>query len=48
LKFEGAIYHLTSLGDRRVPIFEDDLNQQTSEVVEQGVSALTRSVLPAV
>jgi putative transposase len=39
LEFEGALYHVTSRGDRREPIFEDDIDRQTLlEVVAQGVA----------
>jgi REP element-mobilizing transposase RayT len=29
LEFEGALYHVTSRGDRREPIFEDNFDRQT-------------------
>jgi REP element-mobilizing transposase RayT len=37
LEFEGALYHVTSRGDRRESIFEDDSDRKTLlDVVEQG------------
>lgn len=27
IEFEGAVYHVTSRGDRRAPIFEDDIDR---------------------
>ena len=29
LEFEGALYHVTSRGDRREPIFDDDEDRKT-------------------
>jgi REP element-mobilizing transposase RayT len=29
IEFPGAIYHLTSRGDRRKPIYRDDADRQT-------------------
>ncbi len=38
LEFEGALYHVTSRGDRREPIFEDDADREVwLEVVGQGL-----------
>jgi REP element-mobilizing transposase RayT len=38
LEFEGALYHVTSRGDRREPIFEDDTDRLALlEVLEQGL-----------
>jgi hypothetical protein len=38
VEFEGALYHVTSRGDRREPIFEDDIDRQSLlEVAEQGM-----------
>lgn len=38
LEFEGALYHVTSRGDRREPIFEDDIDRHSLlKVVEQGM-----------
>jgi putative transposase len=38
LEFEGALYHVTSRGARREPIFEDDFDRQSLlNVVEQGM-----------
>jgi putative transposase len=38
LEFEGALYHVTSRGDRREPIFEDDTDRRRLlEIVEQGM-----------
>ena len=38
LEFEGALYHVTSRGDRREPIFEDDADRSTwLEVFAQGL-----------
>lgn len=38
LEFEGAVYHVTSRGDRREPIFEDDTDRKALlSVVEQGL-----------
>jgi putative transposase len=39
LEFEGALYHVTSRGDRREPIFEGNIDCQTLfEVVGKGVA----------
>lgn len=38
LEFEGAVYHVTARGDRREPIFEDDVDREALlAVVEQGL-----------
>lgn len=38
LEFEDALYHVTSRGDRREPIFEDDTDRETwLAVLEQGL-----------
>ncbi|HYD61601.1 MAG TPA: transposase [Noviherbaspirillum sp.] len=38
LEFESALYHVTTRGDRREPIFEDDADREALlEVVRQGV-----------
>ena len=29
IEFPSAIYHVTSRGDRREPIFDDDVDRQT-------------------
>jgi putative transposase len=39
IEFPGAIYHVTSRGDRREPIFVDDFDRRTLlEVVQQGMA----------
>lgn len=38
LEFEGALYHVTSRGDRREPIYEDDTDRQAwLAIFEQGL-----------
>ncbi|MDZ4348684.1 MAG: hypothetical protein U1A22_04025 [Xanthomonadaceae bacterium] len=38
IEFEGSVYHVTSRGDRRKPIFEDDIDRAALvSVVEQGL-----------
>ena len=45
LEFEGALYHVTSRGDRREPIVEDDTDRQAwLDVVAQGVERFEASV----
>jgi putative transposase len=46
LEFEGALYHVTSRGDRREPIFEDDADRQALlDVLAQGVERFDAVVL---
>jgi REP element-mobilizing transposase RayT len=45
LEFEGALYHVTSRGDRREPIFEDDTDRRRLlEIVEQGMKRFDAAV----
>ena len=46
LEFEGAIYHLTSRGDRREPIYRDDEDRQAQlEVIAQAMQRFDAQVL---
>jgi REP element-mobilizing transposase RayT len=46
IEFTGAIYHVTSRGDRREPIFEDDEDRrQLLAVLEQGLGRFDAQVL---
>lgn len=46
LEFENALYHVTSRGDRREPIFEDDADRQALlEVLAQGMARFDAVVL---
>lgn len=46
IEFPGAVYHVTSRGDRREPIFEDDADRQSLlRVVEQGMARFDAQVL---
>jgi putative transposase len=45
LKFPGALYHVTSRGDRREPIFDDDVDRSMFlAVLEQGVERFNVAV----
>ena len=46
IEFPGAIYHVTSRGDRREPIFEDDADRQNLlEVLAQAMDRFDAEVL---
>ena len=46
IEFAGAIYHVTSRGDRKEPIFEDDLDRQNLlEVVAQSLGRYDAQML---
>ncbi len=46
IEFPGAIYHATSRGDRREPIFADDVDRQSLlAVLASGMARLDAQVL---
>ena len=46
IEFPGAVYHVTSRGDRREPIFEDDEDRQCwLRVLAQGMERFDAQVL---
>lgn len=46
IEFPGAIYHVTSRGDRREPIFEDDSDRAALfGVLEEGMQRFDAQVL---
>lgn len=46
IEFEGVVYHLTSRGDRREDIFEDDEDRlMLLEVLGEGLARFDASVL---
>ncbi len=47
IEFTGALYHLTSRGDRREPIYEDDADRECFlKVLGQVAGDFMTSVLP--
>ena len=46
IEFPGAVYHVTSRGDRREPIFEDDQDRLTFlDIVAQALSRFDGQML---
>lgn len=46
IEFPGAVYHVTSRGDRREPIFVDDMNRRMLlDVAAQGMDRFDAQVL---
>jgi hypothetical protein len=46
IKFKGAVYHVTSRGDRREPIYRDDVDRQAQlNVIAQAMERFDAQVL---
>ena len=49
LEYAGALYHITSRGDRREPIYEDDADRKrVMSLLEQVCKPITGCAMPTV